>query len=890
MPNAGAAMDAGSSPAADDSEPFDPLSEGRASSVVSYTSLRLRGRVIQLLLDELRRRGSYSTATRRVSLSLSPRGQADDGDAAATRAAAKPKASPALLSLGETQDDLDELLRQSAMGADSATDRETLVLTAAASLWLHHRAAAGFRQWREVVQQASDPSRLADGVNLPDEARRILLAAETARQAASQAQQEAKAAETPRSSLVLSPRSLRVTPTDVASSARFSRAELDVLLAWAKQTQSKTFRNVDDASIREVIRHLRFRQYRDGEALFYEGEAGNTFYVVFQGTVAVFVGMHATARSRLALRHEDNQRLQLDWTLLGKRVFTYRTGDSFGETAMFSSEATRTASAVAVGPCEVCELHRDVYRRTLRKYHQQFFEQAQKLNFLQRVPLFRDLQRQRLTAIAGVLEKRRLNFGDALFTERVTALNACFLVLSGVVKVSTSHPDDEGPEDGASSPRRADPTRTLRRKRSQHGLPVLKVDLHTVLANEILALEALLEPNRIAMYSATAASAAVEVYVLRECDARSFVGVQQSALHYKVRQIVDDEARERRRRLEAARLAFRHQSERSCRDECEKARDSNGSKQAELRDSVDLVAATLSGDQASTRPQRHDYEEQATLNDDDDPTERALRRVSATTRGFDVVQPPSFADGFGAPYLPHLRAQQLVASSDEDASGAMGHASDALADLSVVCSPKMLSACARNFIFENSDTLTEEYVTRLSHQFPPASTAITGAHEGSSQSTAPPPQALDLSVLSRRSFARRRGPVVQSRTARDATKREPRHHAAALHDNTMHWDSRTGQFVLVATPESGAERDHRAPRHAERGSMSARFSDLGDPGPTIPVTARPGVADLHQQLRSTQKTARKLIDNHLKRMSERSGRERSGRAGSEAAFLHFFAD
>ncbi|GLD92647.1 hypothetical protein PINS_up001226 [Pythium insidiosum] len=746
-----------------------------------------------------------------------------------------------------------------------------------------------------MVQHATDPSRLAQGVNLSDEARRILFAAETARQAASQAEQEAAATATPRSSLVLSPRSLGAgvssSASAVASSARFTRADLDLLLVWAKQTQSKTFRNVDDASIREVMRHLRFRQYQDGEALFYEGEAGNTFYIVFQGTVAVFVGMHATARARLALRHEDNQHLQLDWTLLGKRVFTYRTGDSFGETAMFSSEATRTASAIAVGPCEVCELHRDVYRRTLRKYHQQFFEQAQKLNFLQRVPLFRDLQRQRLTAIAAVLEKRRLNFGDALFTERVTSLNACFLVLSGVVRVSTSHPDDDqSADDGAvSSPRRSDPARMLRRKRSNHGLPVLKVDLHTVLANEILALEALLEPSRVAMYSATAASAAVEVYVLRESDARSFIGVQQSALHYKVRQIVDNEARERRRRLDAARQAFRQQSERAARDEANQ-NEKEKPREAELRDSIDVFASAHGSDHASgARTHRQDEEEQHSQ-EAEDALQQASHRGVSSTRGFDVVQPPAFADGAGAPYLPHLRPHQLLASSEDDARGPTAHSTDALTDLSVVCSPKMLSACSRNFIFENSDTLTDEYVTRLSHQFPPATTVATVTHESTHEMSSVPPNPLDLSVLGRRSFARRRGPVVQSRTAREYSRTEAKqHHASALYENTMHWDSRTGQFVLVAAADAttGA---HQASETSERGSLTARFNELSHSGPTTTATARPEINDLHQQLRSTQLTARKLIDNHLKRMSDRSVRGRSGRMGSEAAFLHFFAD
>src|SRR5215213_1585949 len=83
---------------------------------------------------------------------------------------------------------------------------------------------------------------------------------------------------------------------------------------------------------RAVLKVMIRRAYRRGETLFYEGEPGSLFYVIERGRVAIRVSTVLGDVATLAV--------------LGR-------GDSFGEQALLSDSAVRTASAVALEALEV---------------------------------------------------------------------------------------------------------------------------------------------------------------------------------------------------------------------------------------------------------------------------------------------------------------------------------------------------------------------------------------------------------------------------------------------------------------------------------------------------------------------------------------------------------
>lgn len=686
------------------------------------------------------------------------------------------------------------------------TDRRTLLLHAALALWEHREAAAALRRWQEILHVSSDSLRVrSEDVN--DEARRILHSAESARVATENAAAAAPAA-------VLSRTSQR-TNGNAAVPVKFTRRDLDVLVVWARQLQAKTFpSSVDDTSVREVMKYLRFRHYEDGDALFFEGEVGETFYFLFQGTVAVHVGSTKLQLERVHGTRRTTARAETkpDLTQLGPRVFAYRTGEGFGETAMFTNDAIRTASAVAVSACEVCELPKDVYRRTLKPAHQHFFAQAQKINFVQRVVLFHDWQRARLSAVADVLEKRKLAFGDHVLVEGATPLTACFFVLSGLVKL-TKQLTAVGVSVGSGPPLRH---RFVHRNVSQRS-----VELQTLSVADMVALEALVEPNTRATYSAVAASASVELYVLKEADARSVLGSPHSALFQRIRELCARERSFRDTRLAAARHAL------------------------QTHGALQMDAELLRSQDDATESVRSEQADQSALAMKADATLRATTGATA-----------SLLETQRGPYMPHLRTTHLLefapthALPPLTASSRVDHEA-----LNAVTSPRMLSVCAKNFVFANANVLASDFPARLRLSFPPSPAVDRSLVERITALMTPvcPAAALSTQTTASPRRATRRHVVVPTAASRD-DECVLAQQMARLHETSTrrHWD---------AASKDGAVRAPSPAKSTDKRQMTA----------------------LHDELQATQEAARRLVDDHLRQVTERRAA-----APGQPTFLHFF--
>jgi CRP/FNR family transcriptional regulator, cyclic AMP receptor protein len=96
---------------------------------------------------------------------------------------------------------------------------------------------------------------------------------------------------------------------------------------------------------RRVLNTTRRRKYRRGEVLFHEGDPGDTLHLIDKGHVAV----------RTSTPLGDIATL----TVLGQ-------GEAFGEGALLSATAVRTASAIALDPVETHTLHREQFEELRR--------------------------------------------------------------------------------------------------------------------------------------------------------------------------------------------------------------------------------------------------------------------------------------------------------------------------------------------------------------------------------------------------------------------------------------------------------------------------------------------------------------------------------------------
>nr|CCA21385.1 AlNc14C121G6665 [Albugo laibachii Nc14] len=487
---------------------------------------------------------------------------------------ARPFSKPIHLERTHTDQGANERIESGDRNAQYDIEQQMLIFCALVTQWTRHQQMLAFRQWQNHnVAMRTNVNILYPVISdLKNEAKRLLCISETAR---IQQNLISTGSSTPNQTIVYP--------------YTFTLRDLDVLNGWATQCHPKTFHEVNESTLRYLLRFMRFRQYDDGEALFLEGDRGDTFYIVHHGTIAVFVGIIRAGNDRLYAKRESqlshgtqsvNKQLLrqksstvsrgVPYITLGKRVFTYRTGESFGETAMFSLDAVRTASAVAVGHCEVCEIPKEIYCKTLLKYHRHIFERSQKINFLQRVSLFRDWPRERLGPIADILTQRKLNFGDILFTEQKLArlppnqkpeeggpriapnTTCCYFILSGSVKLTKRYTNS--PEINQNR---------MDIWHSQFRSPIQVQELH---ATDTIALEILLNwsfnckseqgngMNEGTDYTAVAASATVELYALEEVDAqRLFASPNFLSMMEKVKVQVDQQKQQRKRRYESAR-------------------------------------------------------------------------------------------------------------------------------------------------------------------------------------------------------------------------------------------------------------------------------------------------------------------------------------------------
>lgn len=602
-------------------------------------------------------------------------------------------------------------------------------------------------------------------------------------------------------------------------------------------------------------------------------------------------------------------------------MFTYRAGESFGETAMFTKDAARTASAVAAGVCEVLELAKDVYLRTLKQFHRQQYERSRRLHFAQRVPLFREWPRPRVAAVAEVLELKKLSFGDRLLVEGAVAPGACFLVLSGALKLTTQVALDEvasgggadgGDSDGdgddssanasvggGSSPRRqrlqdsaSDPNASsgwtvantssrrtkkrpeLRKTLARRGGAAVTIALHSARSGEFVAVEAVLHPGSRALYSAVADSADVEVYALGESDARALLGGAGSVVYQQLRQMADAAAKERRLRLEAARRALQD-------------RDRRNQPQfglARLEEGRFCDAELLSGGAGELDPLALEVAATAVESELQQDQSRQSRAVAAehTT------------------YVPHLDTSRLLAAAagSSPSLGSVAPCSPLMSpsckwlnrddkdpDVIAVAPPRMLSMCVKNFVFANSDTLASDYVERLQLQFPLPSpreqhsfllSTSPSASDSAASMTARPSDSPSHYSSPNHHHHRHR-PQQQQQQQQQLLGQ----HMRRLYETKMHWDASRKSFVLVPPPvgDTIASATTSTPTPTRtRGSTAS-----------IPAAASASLTSepLYRQQRAAQETARRLLDERARKQSEKRA-PMPGKEVTTSSFVHFF--
>lgn len=170
-----------------------------------------------------------------------------------------------------------------------------------------------------------------------------------------------------------------VIPKDRDAQARIAAAIANNLL----------FSNLESDQRREVVDAMSERKVASGETVIKQGEAGDEFYVVDEGSFDVFVE--------------------------GKgKVLSVGAGGSFGELALLYSQP-RAATVTATSEAKLWV----VDGKTFRKIIMTSAHRKRKLyeSFLKTVPILSSLEPSELVKLADALEPQDFDEGDNIITE-----------------------------------------------------------------------------------------------------------------------------------------------------------------------------------------------------------------------------------------------------------------------------------------------------------------------------------------------------------------------------------------------------------------------------------------------------------------------------------------
>ncbi|XP_053673638.1 cGMP-dependent protein kinase, isozyme 1-like [Anopheles nili] len=170
------------------------------------------------------------------------------------------------------------------------------------------------------------------------------------------------------------------------------------------------FKNIDSLQIREIVDSMYSREFRKGEYVIHEGEAGSHLYVSASGEFEVVK----------------------DSKVLG----VMGPGRAFGELAILYN-CTRTASIRVLCDSRVWVLDRRVFQQIMMRTGMQRIEEN--VSFLKSVPLLKHLNNDVLTKIADVLEVEFYPAG-AFIIRQGAAGDTFFLISQGTVKVTQRLP------------------------------------------------------------------------------------------------------------------------------------------------------------------------------------------------------------------------------------------------------------------------------------------------------------------------------------------------------------------------------------------------------------------------------------------------------------------
>ncbi|XP_052224591.1 uncharacterized protein LOC127840150 [Dreissena polymorpha] len=214
--------------------------------------------------------------------------------------------------------------------------------------------------------------------------------------------------------------------------------EIQGLLPWLRK-KSKLFSTLKTECLKDIVRNCSVGKFQIDDVIIRQGEIGDCFYIILAGKISIFI----INKDREGTGSSDEQSAydvigsldsegNLDRSKLGNFVTSLGSGFPFGEVALVSDDAVRTATIIAEEETDLLVVDRALYNRAVRDVLAAEFEEKQ--FFIKHNDMFSSWIPKYRKQLAMAMYKETFPYESVLVRQGDTVQNIYFIV-SGQVEI-----------------------------------------------------------------------------------------------------------------------------------------------------------------------------------------------------------------------------------------------------------------------------------------------------------------------------------------------------------------------------------------------------------------------------------------------------------------------
>ena len=187
-----------------------------------------------------------------------------------------------------------------------------------------------------------------------------------------------------------------------------STKDYETLQEWVLQLCWNSLGKLSKKSVRAILSESKYREYSDGEPIFYQSQHGSYYMLLLSGQVDIMLTEnHQRAIETHSFYDHHSWRDYDPKSRMGKIVAQIHAGNGFGGIALMSKRPKRSASAIASMSSEILLVPKNTYLAHLAQLHKAEATIDRRVAFLkQESYFFKKWKHNRLVNLAyGIVEE-----------------------------------------------------------------------------------------------------------------------------------------------------------------------------------------------------------------------------------------------------------------------------------------------------------------------------------------------------------------------------------------------------------------------------------------------------------------------------------------------------